>query len=78
MTRVPAVVHVTYDLAVGGHHGPGSGGGHAQEEHGLAAKELSYAGAQDLSAIGLSTVVRTNRQDVSRPPDAAGSSLWPY
>lgn len=54
MAGVPAVEHVPDDPAVGGHHGAGSGGGNTQEEHGLAAEELSDAGAQHLPAVGLS------------------------
>lgn len=61
MARVSAVVHVPYDPAVGGHHRSSSGGGHTQEEHGLAAQELSYTGAQDLTTISLS-VEGTRRQ----------------
>lgn len=61
LARVPAVVHVSHDPAVGGHYGARSGGGNAQEEHHLAAQELSYTGAQDLTAIGLSTEDRKCR-----------------
>lgn len=61
MARFPTVVHVSYDPAVGGHYGARSGGGNTQEEHHLAAQELSYTGAQDLTAIGLSVEDRTDR-----------------
>lgn len=64
--RVAAVVHVPYDSAVRGHDGAGSGGGNAQEEHHLAAQELSDAGAQDLPAIGLSADDRTDGSHVIR------------
>lgn len=50
---MPAVVHVSYDLAVRGHDGACSGGGNTQEEHHLAAQELSYTRAQDFTAISL-------------------------
>lgn len=59
--RVPAVVHVPYDPAVRGHDGACSGGGNTQEEHYLAAQELSYTGAQDLTAISLSIEERIGR-----------------
>lgn len=61
MARVPAVVHIPYDRAVRGHYGACSGGGNTQEEHHLAAQELSYTGAQDFSAISLSMKDRTDR-----------------
>lgn len=64
--RVAAVVHVPYDSAVRGHDGAGSGGGNAQEEHHLAAQELSDAGAQDLPAIGLSADDRTDGSHISQ------------
>lgn len=51
---IPAVVDVSYDPGVGGHHAGRSGGGNAQEVHDLAAQELPDAGAQDLAAISLS------------------------
>jgi len=59
--RIPSVVDISYDLAVGGHDGAGSGGGDTQEVHHLAAQELSYAGAQDLTTIRLSTEGRNKR-----------------
>lgn len=60
IARVPAVVHIAYDLAVRSHYGACSGGGNSQEEHHLTAKELSYTGAQDFSAISLSMKDRTD------------------
>lgn len=62
MARMPAVVHIPYDPAVRGHYGACSGGGNTQEEHNLAAQELSYTGAQDLTAISLSTEDRIDRE----------------
>lgn len=54
MAGVPTVVDVSDDPGVRGDHRACSGGGNTQEEHGLTAQELSYTGAQDLPAIGLS------------------------
>lgn len=54
VARVPAVVNIPHNLAVGCHNGARSGGGNTQEEHHLAAQELSDTGAQDFSAISLS------------------------
>lgn len=54
LPRMSAVIHVPYDSAVRGDHRACSGGGHTQEEHGLAAEELSYAGPQDFATISLS------------------------
>lgn len=54
VARVPAVVHIPYDLAVRGDNRTCSGGGNTKEEHRLTAQELSYTGAQDLTAITLS------------------------
>lgn len=54
VASVPVVVHITYDPAVGSDYRACSGGGHSQEEHRLAAQELSYTGTQDLTAISLS------------------------
>lgn len=61
MARVPAVVHISYYPAVRGHHGACSGGGNTQEEHHLAAQELSYTGAQDLAPISCSMEDRLDR-----------------
>lgn len=58
MARISAVVHIAYHFAVGGHNGGRSGGGNTQEEHCLAAQELSYTGAKDFTAISLSNEVR--------------------
>lgn len=54
MLRMSAVIHVPYNSAVRGHHRACSGGGHTEEEHCLAAEELSYTGPQDLATISLS------------------------
>lgn len=54
MPRVPAVVNIPHDPAVGRHNGARSSGGNTQEEHHLTAQELSDTGAQDFSAISLS------------------------
>lgn len=52
--RVPAVVNIPHDPAVGRHNGARSSGGNTQEEHHLAAQKLSDTGAQDFSSISLS------------------------
>lgn len=65
VARVPTVVHIPHHLAVRGHDGARSCGGDTQEEHHLAAQELSDAGAQDLTAIGLSVEDRTDGSHIS-------------
>ena len=45
--RVPVVEHVPQDLVAGGDEAQGPRGRDAEVEHGLAAEELAYRGAQD-------------------------------
>lgn len=63
MARVAAVVHISYYPAIRGHDRPCPGRGNAQEEHCLTAEELSDAGPQDFSAIGLSAQDRRDFKD---------------
>ena len=74
VTRVPAVVHISYNPAVRGDYGACSGGGDTQEEHHLAAQELSYTGAQDLTSVSLSM---EHRKDIEKNnvPDYTDSNI---
>lgn len=78
VASVPVVVHITYDPAVGSDYRACSGGGHSQEEHRLAAQELSYTGTQDLTAISLSVEEKNTFFPLLRKKGASDCQILPF